>query len=857
MQTIDLFTVLQNSQRSDDASVQKQAEADLQRIKQENPGQYVCSLASELGKEDRPATTRSLAGLALKNAIDIRLNNDNAQIWLGLSPDARTEVKTIVFRTLASPTAEARWSSTQALAKIALIELPQTMWPELLPSLVSGLAQPQEYLRESVLKAIGYICEEIHPDVLAPESSAILNGICTGLSPSETSVSVKIAACDALYNSLEFITTNMDQAEHRKYLMDQVMSAAQHQDTKVQTKSLMCLNKIAGFYYEKLNEHMEKLFELTCNAIRSQSDEVAKQGIEFWSTIAAVEEEFHEEAREAAEQNRPPEVASAEYTRRVLPWIVPLILQALTRVEEYEEEEEWTVALSAATCLEHLSNCVTDDIVEHVIPFLSQNINSQEWQYRDASVMAFGSIMDGPSGSKLEPVISQGIPALFKLLKDDSISVKDSAVWALGQICLFHSDSVKDKWLPTLMDAIYYSLSQEARVANNACWALYNLAESFEGLRDQPSHALSPYIVRSIRELLQCSSRPDADVSNLRISAYETLNNIILFSAEDSLPTISELVNPLIERMKATFGQAGLTSADREEIFDLQSHLCGLFHAICTRLRGSVRPYADSLMMCFLEVLKYPHKTVFEEVLMAVGALATAIGAEFARYMDAFGPHLMNGLSTGGPVRVLTLAIGAAGDVCRALDRAFVPYLPTFYAATVALLRDANTDPFTRPMLLSILGDYALVCGGAFEQYIPETIELLNAAKQINISNPEDEDQILWVNSLRQAVFDVYTGLLQGLKPEKKGLLLQPYIDNMFVYIVNVANDKYRNDDVLAAAINLIGDVGSVLGATVSTYLQNKAIDDLVKKGRSSHDADVEEAAKWARSVISKIRHVR
>jgi hypothetical protein len=52
------------------------------------------------------------------------------------------------------------------------------------------------------------------------------------------------------------------------------------------------------------------LFSITVDAMKSDTDEVALQGIEFWSNVCDEEVDLQIEASEAAEEGRPPEHVS-------------------------------------------------------------------------------------------------------------------------------------------------------------------------------------------------------------------------------------------------------------------------------------------------------------------------------------------------------------------------------------------------------------------------------------------------------------------------------------------------------------------------------------------------------------------
>lgn len=54
-----------------------------------------------------------------------------------------------------------------------------------------------------------------------------------------------------------------------------------------------------------------------------------------------------------------------------------------------------------------LATCCEDDVVPHVLPFIKEHIKHPDWRYRDASIMAFGSILEGPELNLLKPLVVQ------------------------------------------------------------------------------------------------------------------------------------------------------------------------------------------------------------------------------------------------------------------------------------------------------------------------------------------------------------------------------------------------------------------------------------------------------------------
>lgn len=75
--------------------------------------------------------------------------------------------------------------------------------------------------------------------------------------------------------------------------------------------------------------------------------------------------------------------------------------------DENDDDDDWNPCKAAGVCLMLLATCCEDDIVPHVLPFIKEHIKNPDWRYRDAAVMAFGCILEGPEPNQLKPLVIQ------------------------------------------------------------------------------------------------------------------------------------------------------------------------------------------------------------------------------------------------------------------------------------------------------------------------------------------------------------------------------------------------------------------------------------------------------------------
>ena len=307
--------------QSGDAATRQAAEAQIEAAKANNLPALMQTMATELANEAAPdPTTRQLAGLVLKNCVQAKSYMAQAaltQRWQQQTAELKGQIKQLVLTSLASPAPQARQTAPQVLAAIAMIELPDDGWPELVPLLVAEFQKGSDPVKQSTLEALGYICEQIDPSVLEAHSNSILTIVVQGMRKEQPNADVRQAGTRALINALSFVKRNFDNDHERNYIMQTVCETTLREQTvdgrqqieRLETRvgAFECLVAIAELYYDKLGAYMTALFELTKGEIERSigaegEEEVGQQAVECWVSVCDEELDLIEEEQEAQEE---------------------------------------------------------------------------------------------------------------------------------------------------------------------------------------------------------------------------------------------------------------------------------------------------------------------------------------------------------------------------------------------------------------------------------------------------------------------------------------------------------------------------------------------------------------------------
>ncbi|CBZ49701.1 hypothetical protein NCLIV_001890 [Neospora caninum Liverpool] len=857
--------------------------------------------------------SKQIAAVTFKNCIsakDVVLDNAAAERWRAVAEEAKQAMRLQLLAAIKTEHIQVANAVCQVLSKIGRVELPGDGFPELLPFLLTlvteatmtpeasaqadGVSAHRKVYGRNALTCLAYLCEE-HSDIVEETgedpadvlSEAHCNNILTAVvqGMKDEDVQLKVAALKALYHALIFSKKNFENQTEREYIIQVVLENTKVAHQAVQVSAFECLVKIAEEYYSLLEPYMSGIGPLSWEALKSGDDSVCIAAMELWNTIADVEIDIQQQEEDAACLGADaPEGAgvprNSQIIKQALPFLLPILLNTLTQQESEEADaaDSWTAAMAAGTCLGLCAQVVKNDILPPVIQFVSENFSSPDWTRREAAVLAFGSIMEGPDTEALKPLVEESFTSLVNVLQDSSVAVRDTAAWTLGRIAQFHTPVVMQKLVNadgtvvaennSLLAAIVHRLLDQPRVAVNVCWLLHELADHMTAGDGEKlvSTPLDPLFQKLCDALIQVSERADADERSLRDAAFNCLGALINNAGESCKPSMLKLLDHFVQQLSQSF-MFEANEATRQR----QGLLCGVIQILCLRLGDQVQPVASQIWACLARIFRGPSppanapagtaaqlscsasESITNDALLATSALVNAAGPSTAAFAEdvvcivasglenstgsaagssgggAGAAAATSGSSTTDELQTVRICVELVGDVSRALGPAFAPYSGPLLARMYQMLQDPNVERALKPCVMIAVGDAAMTMGGeAFAPYLDSFMAILhqagNTSYDVGPSNWQVNEEWLWyIHDLREGVLQAYVSIVYSFKEKGMQEQLKLYVNAMLDVVKAVAatSPKMRGvDENVKQAIELVGDLISTYGGDLTLHLQ-------------------------------------
>ncbi|KAH7279267.1 hypothetical protein KP509_37G012800 [Ceratopteris richardii] len=618
---LEVTQILLNVQ-SPDGSVRKQAEESLKRFQEQNEARFLLSLAHELANNDKPAESRRLAGLVLKNSLnakDAARKSKLAQAWTALNESVK-----------------ANMSGTR-------VEHPA-------------------HLKQATLETLGYVCEEVSTNVLAQyQVNAIRTAVVQGMNIAKTNNDIRLAATQALYNALGFAHSNFENSMERDYLMRVVCEATECPDKRVRQAASECLVSISSTYYEKLAPYMQDVFAITSKAVREDEEPMALQAIEFWSSIslpALVLLETLTKQEEDQDQEDAWNLAMAGGTclglvaRAVRDDLVPLVVPY---VQDNIAKPDWRCREAAiyafGSILEGSSMEQVTPLANHALAFMLNAMKDENNQVKDTTAWTLGRIFEFLHGPNIElPVITpNNLPQILAVLLEkisDSPNVAEKVCGALYLLAQGYEDARSSSPLSPFLQSIIQALlvmtdredAGDSRLRASTHETLNEIVKCSTEDTAPVVAQLLPVIMQKLNSTLDMhlNSSDDREKQNeVHALLCGVLQVIVqkLGSSEATKHVIPAMDVRVHEKaMLANGALAYVTSSDLSKYEYSETGLQN-FEKVLT-LDEKILPYCDGIMALLLQYVSgnQLHRSVRPPIFACFGDIALAMGEQFVGY---------------------------------------------------------------------------------------------------------------------------------------------------------------------------------------------------------------------------------
>ncbi len=839
---MDLQTVLLAA-ASPDAGTRQQAEALLQQATETQYGPFLQALCMEFVSEDKPEANRQMAGLYMKNLIvanDSTIKASKLEKWNTCAE--KETIKTLFLQGLHSASGVVRDTAAQILAAFGAAEIENSKWDELIPALLHNVSElsVSHGAKVATLKALGYLCDELVFDLPPTMVNTILSAIITGITADKPN-DMRYAAVKALKDSLIFAGNNFKVENERNHIMASIYDAALSPDANIRETAYECLVKVAENYYDLIAAYMPQLIQLTLSCVQSDAEEnVQKQAIEFWSVICE---------REDIEEGS--NTLNLKIMAQCFTAVTPVLLSTL--VKQSEDLDEWNVASAGGQCLKLLTKVVGDPIVDMIIGFVGNNIQNADWRFREAAILAFGSMLDGPKDRpKMMTYIKQCMQFLLQYFKDQNPVVKSSSLWTVSEICnLYPEVAVWDESVfPSVMTNVLEAANdrQPKNVALAAA-IFRNVAEAVgEKKTDNNStNILSKWNTILFQKLFELIDRPDGDKESLRDDSFEAIISLVENSADDASPLIGSLLQETQRRLTDTTTKILQIQSQQAQGRDPDSNLLSkLLASIGMSIRRLPSNYFDSeqvtdaVMGCVLTQFTIVGNGALGDAFIVINEIAEKIGHRFERYIRHFDKFLYSALKYEYGKEACEKAVDLiVPAICDALQDKITDYIQEIMQRMLELLSNSELPRDLKPKVIESFGDVALAIKGNFSFFLQTILlALQKAGEATHQYDVNDEDLAEYFNALRQSIISAYSNILYGLSDSNNHTepALTSQVPTVMQLLMLTMKDNNTTPDVVNKCLGLLGDLGAIYGVAMKPMYQNVEIQQLVQMFYSHKD---------------------
>lgn len=588
----ELQQVIQLLQHAHSTDREVQRGVQVQLVSLNEHQQFCCYLVYILSemKDMIDATSRSLAGLLLKNNIRAK--------WNKYPPDVKFFVRSTCLKSIGD--AEPLIRATVGII-VTTIVMEENMcdWPDLLDTLATVLMQPDELMQEGALGAL----QKVFEDSADRYECEFLRPIMPKLLIFYEHHAAKMRAL-AMNCVNCILMVNNDPID---FAIDQFLTSlfARHNDEDEEVQKQLCrsLTLLLDTHMDKMMPHLPNVIEYIIKKTQDQNEAIALEACEFWLSIAENNEICRSMVLPHLDKLIPVLLGSMRYSETdpalkandddmnvpdreedIKPRFHKSKSHGLGSLVESDEDDDedddddgggdWNIRRCSAASLDVLASIFGKDLLDKLFPLLKDTLTNENWLVKESGILALGAIAEGCMEGVV-PHLGELIPFMIAMMYDKKPLVRSITCWTLSR---YSSHIVSDEnfranfFKDVLANLLRCSLDNNKKVQEAACSA-------FATLEEEAGDQLTPYLGEILEQLVKA------------FQCYQAKNLLILYDAIGTLANsvgdalsypvyVQMLMPPLMEKWERL-------SDEDKELFPLLECIS----AIVSAMGQSFLPY--------------------------------------------------------------------------------------------------------------------------------------------------------------------------------------------------------------------------------------------------------------------------
>jgi len=425
-------------------------------------------------------------------------------------------------------------------------------------------------------------------------------------------------------------------------------------------------------------------------------------------------------------------------------------------------EDRWNLRKCSAAALDVFATDFRGPVFDTILPYLLTNLKHEEWQYREAAVLALGAVAEGCL-DVVTPHLPELVPYLIFLLKDEEPLVRQITCWTLGRYSAWGAsliDPVQRKhFFEPMMEGILLKMLDHNKRVQEAG------ASAFAHLEEKAGPGLTPYCEPIIGQFVRCFEK------------YKDRNMFILY---DCVQTLAEhvghgLAQPhLIQMlMPALIHRWNKVSDQSRELFPLLECLS----YVATALADSFAPFSAPV---FTRCIKIIHQNLEESLAAAKNPILDVPEKDF-----------------------LVTSLDLLSAIVQALDEKQSAELvsgsqPQLFGLLQFCMEDTEND--VRQSSYALLGDCAKYVFPQLQPFLPTLLPIL--IKQLDLDTILDEQIETGFSVVNNACWSAGEISIQN------GKQMEPYVGELLKRLLEILGNPEVPKSVLENAAIALGRLG-------------------------------------------------